>query len=270
MILDDIAAKTRIRIAEETEKLPLSSLREKAESLPAETGFPFEKALSSPGISLICELKKASPSRGLISEDFPYMEIAHEYEKAGADAVSCLTEPYWFKGKDEYIRDLTGRQNPIGIPVLRKDFTISPYMIYQAKCMGASAVLLICAILSDRELSGYLDTAHALGLSALVEAHTEEEVMRAVASGAKIIGVNNRNLKTFRVDIETSVRLRNLVPDDRIYVSESGIRTPEDIRILRENGTDAVLVGEMLMYADNKEKLISEMKSVCRDGKETG
>jgi len=268
MILDEIAARTRIRIAEEAERISLSSLREMAESMPDKTGFPFEKALSSPGISLICELKKASPSRGMICDNFPFEDIAREYCEAGADAISCLTEPYWFNGKDEYIRTLTGGTCPVSIPVLRKDFTISPYMIYQAKCMGASAVLLICAILNDRELSEYLETAHSLGLSALVEAHTAEEVKRALSCGAKIIGVNNRNLQTFQVDITTSVRLRELVPDDRLYVSESGIRTPEDIRMLQKNGTDAVLIGEMLMDAENKKELIAEMKSICRTDKE--
>lgn len=203
-------------------------------------------------MSFICEVKKASPSKGIIAEDFPYMQIAGEYEKAGAAAISCLTEPYYFKGSDDYLKEIAEH---VQIPVLRKDFTVDEYMIYEAKVLGASAVLLICAILTDEELARFQKIADSLGLSALVEAHTEEEVRRAIASGARIIGVNNRDLKTFKVDINTSTRLRKLVPDDIVYVSESGIRNAEDIAALYKNNTDAVLIGETLMRAPDKKKL---------------
>lgn len=203
-------------------------------------------------MSFICEVKKASPSKGIIAEDFPYMQIAGEYEKAGAAAISCLTEPYYFKGSDDYLKEIAAH---VQIPVLRKDFTVDEYMIYEAKVFGASAVLLICAILTDEELARFHKIADSLGLSALVEAHTEEEVRRAIASGARIIGVNNRDLKTFKVDINTSTRLRKLVPDDIVYVSESGIRNAEDIAALYKNNTDAVLIGETLMRAPDKKKL---------------
>ena len=255
MILDEIAEKTRARIKEKEKTVPLGELKEKAEGLRQED-FRFGKALRREGISFICEVKKASPSKGLIAEDFPYVKIAEEYEAAGAAAISCLTEPYFFQGKEEYLSEIA---SAVRIPVLRKDFTVSPYMIYEAKLMGASAVLLICAILDDRELAGYLELSHTLGLSALVEAHTENEVRRALASGAEIIGVNNRNLKTFEVDISTAVRLRKLVPPDKVFVAESGIRTAEDIRILRESGVDAVLVGETLMRAPDKKKKLAEL-----------
>ena len=191
------------------------------------------------------------------AEDFPYMQIAGEYEKAGAAAISCLTEPYYFKGSDDYLKEIAEH---VQIPVLRKDFTVDEYMIYEAKVFGASAVLLICAILTDEELARFHKIADSLGLSALVEAHTEEEVRRAIASGARIIGVNNRDLKTFKVDINTSTRLRKLVPDDIVYVSESGIRNAEDIAALYKNNTDAVLIGETLMRAPDKKKALDELR----------
>lgn len=263
MILDEIAAKTRIRIAGQKEKVSEELLKEKAFVLAGkekeEKGFlfPFESALRQDGMSFICEVKKASPSKGIIAEEFPYTEIAKSYEQAGASAISVLTEPYYFKGKNNYLEEIT---RCVQIPVLRKDFTVDAYMLYEAKCIGAAAVLLICAILSDRELKEYRETAESLGMSALVEAHTQEEVKRALASGAKIVGVNNRDLKTFQVDINTSERLRSLVPKNTLYVSESGIRTAEDIRRLRENGTDAVLIGETLMRCQDKKKMLDELR----------
>ncbi len=219
----------------------------------------FEQSLRQPGLSFICEVKKASPSKGLIAENFPYLEIAKDYEAAGAAAISCLTEPYYFQGKDEYLREIAEQA---AIPVLRKDFTVDPYMIYEAKLLGASAVLLICAILTDQELVEYRELAESFGLSALVEAHDEEEVRRALASGAKIVGVNNRDLRTFEVDIRNSIRLRPLVPDTCVFVSESGIRTEEDMKALYENGTDAVLIGETLMRAPDKKAMIARLRDV--------
>ena len=240
MILEEIAARTVQRVAEEKAAVPLSEMKKRAEALDANTGFPFRKALSGDEISFICEVKRASPSKGLIAPDFPYLDIARDYERAGASAISCLTEPFWFKGRDEYLAEIS---NAVTIPVLRKDFTVDEYMIYQAKTLGASAVLLICSILSKEQLSEYLGIAHSLGLSALVEAHDEDEVRTALSVGAGIIGVNNRDLRSFTVDINNSARLRKLVPPEILFVSESGIKTAADIEALRSNGTNAVLIG---------------------------
>jgi indole-3-glycerol phosphate synthase len=208
--------------------------------------FPFFTALSGDEISFICEVKKASPSRGVIAENFPYLEIAKEYEAAGAAAVSVLTEPDFFKGCNEYLSEIAAA---VGIPVLRKDFIIDEYQIYEAKCIGAHAVLLICALLDAKTLRRFLELAHSLGLDTLVEAHDEDELRMALDSGADIIGVNNRDLKTFKVDIETSIRLRPLVPPDKIYVAESGIKSVADIKRLREANVNAVLIGEAMMRA---------------------
>ena len=260
-ILDTLAAHARTRTEQNKLQLPLEEIRKLALSMNADTGFPFEKALAQPGMSFICEVKKASPSKGLIAPDFPYLQIAREYEAAGAAAISCLTEPDFFMGSDEYLREIAVE---VKIPVLRKDFTVDPYMIYEAKAMGASAVLLICAILSDEELAEYGKIARSLGLSALVEAHDEREVERALKVEHGIIGVNNRDLRNFTVDCNNSGRLRKLVPQDRLFVSESGIRTPEDIEILRSNGTDAVLIGETLMRSPDK---AAELRSLRGDEK---
>lgn len=257
MILDEIAAYTKERIEYEKSKLPMTEIRAQAKELNADTGYLFEKALAKPGISFICEAKKASPSKGVIAEDFPYVRIAKEYEAAGADAMSVLTEPKWFMGKDEYLKEI---RKEITIPIIRKDFTVDEYMIYQAKLMGADAVLLICAILSDTQLQEYYGIADELGLSALIETHDEEEVQRALKAKARIIGVNNRNLKDFTVDIENSVRLRNMVPEDILFVSESGMKTRADIARLEENGTNAVLIGETFMRSPDKAAMLKELR----------
>lgn len=249
MILEELAAAARERVRAEKQKISPEVLRRMAEDMPGKTGFPFEQALRAPGLSFICEVKKASPSKGIIAEDFPYLKIAKEYEQAGASAISVLTEPTRFLGQDHYLREIADK---VSIPVLRKDFTVDGYMIDQAKVLGASAVLLICAILDDEELAEHLAHAGALGLSALVEAHDEAEVERALKAGAGILGVNNRDLRTFQVDVDNSVRLRRLVPSDVVFVSESGIRGPEDTKKLYENGTDAVLIGETLMRSADK------------------
>ena len=257
MILEEIAARTVQRVAEEKAAVPLSEMKKRAEALDANTGFPFRKALSGDEISFICEVKRASPSKGLIAPDFPYLDIARDYERAGASAISCLTEPFWFKGRDEYLAEIS---TAVTIPVLRKDFTVDEYMIYQAKTLGASAVLLICSILSKEQLSEYLGIAHSLGLSALVEAHDEDEVRTALSVGAGIIGVNNRDLRTFTVDINNSARLRKLVPPEILFVSESGIKTAADIEALRSNGTNAVLIGETLMRSPDKKAALDELR----------
>ena len=257
MILEESAARTVQRVAEEKAAVPLSEMKKRAEALDANTGFPFRKALSGDEISFICEVKRASPSKGLIAPDFPYLDIARDYERAGASAISCLTEPFWFKGRDEYLAEIS---NAVKIPVLRKDFTVDEYMIYQAKTLGASAVLLICSILSKEQLSEYLGIAHSLGLSALVEAHDDGEVRTALSVGAGIIGVNNRDLRTFTVDINNSARLRKLVPPEVLFVSESGIKTAADIEALRSNGTNAVLIGETLMRSPDKKAALDELR----------
>ena len=256
-ILDTLADHARARTERNKGRVSFDKMKKQALSMNADTGYPFEKALGAPGISFICEVKKASPSKGLIAAEFPYLAIAREYEAAGAAAISCLTEPDFFLGSDEYLREIAAA---VKIPVLRKDFTVDPYMIYEAKVLGASAVLLICAILSDEELLEYGKIARALGLSALVEAHDEREVERALRVEHGIVGVNNRDLKTFTVDCGNSVRLRKMVPDDRLFVSESGIRTAEDIAVLRQNGTDAVLIGETLMRSPDKAAALRELR----------
>lgn len=253
-ILEEIAERTRERIEREKKERDLGSIRREAELLIKETEpFRFEKALKKEGLAFICEVKKASPSKGMIVQEFPYRKIAKEYEQAGADAVSCLTEPYYFLGKDEYLKEIASE---ISIPILRKDFTVDEYMIYQAKILGASAVLLICSLLEKEQLRAYRQLADELGLSSLVEAHTAEEVKTASDAGARVIGVNNRNLKTFEVDVENSLRLRNCASKGTIFVSESGIQSSEEVQKLRENGTDAVLIGETLMRAPDKKEML--------------
>lgn len=258
MILQEIACRTRERIAAEKERTPLAWLRAQAKEAAA-TGFPFEEALRKPGVSFICEAKKASPSKGVIAEDFPYVEIAREYERAGADAMSVLTEPYYFQGQDSFLQQI---RQAVSLPLLRKDFTVDEYMLYQAKLMGADAVLLICAILSPMQLEEYHGIARELGLSALVEAHDEREVEMALQVGARIVGVNNRNLKDFTVDVGNSVKLRKLVPPEILFVSESGMKTREDIRRLEENGVDAVLIGESFMRSEDKAGLLGQLRGV--------
>ena len=257
-ILDEIAAYAKERVTVAKERTPLHIVKEKALSLP-KGYFSFEKALKKDEISFICECKKASPSKGIIAENFPYLEIASEYEKAGADCISVLTEPKWFLGRDEYLGEIARK---VTIPCLRKDFTVDEYMIYEAKILGASAVLLICSILSSDQLKEYLTICNELGLSALVETHDEKEVEMACDVGARLIGVNNRNLKDFSVDTENSRRLRELIPRDVLFVSESGVKSAEDVKILKEIGADAVLVGETLMRAADKRAKLRELKAV--------
>ncbi|MCD7840516.1 MAG: indole-3-glycerol phosphate synthase TrpC [Erysipelotrichaceae bacterium] len=255
MILDKIVDKTLIRVEQSKEKISLDELKSQLPKINYD--YLFEQALRKEGMSFIMEVKKASPSKGLIAPDFPYIEIAKDYEKIGASAISILTEPDFFQGSIQYLKEI--RQN-VSIPLLRKDFTIDEYMIYEAKVYGADAILLICAILDDRQLTNYLKLAHDLGLSAIVETHDEEEMHRALKSGARIIGVNNRNLKDFTVDFHNSIRLRNMVDDDIVFVSESGIKTYEDIHTLEENHVNAVLIGETLMRASDKQAMFDELR----------
>lgn len=255
-ILEELAAYAEVRVAEAEKRIPKNEMKRLAETLP-KGDFPFEKALRKPGISFICECKKASPSKGLIAPDFPYLDIAKQYEAAGADCISVLTEPKWFLGSDAYLKEIT---ETVSVPCIRKDFTVDDYMIYEAKVLGASAVLLICSILPEERIREYIGICDGLGLSALVETHDAEEIRMAVRAGARIIGVNNRNLKDFSVDTGNSARLRELVPENVIFVSESGVTGPEDIAKLREAGVDAVLVGEALMRADDKATMLRSMR----------
>ena len=253
MILDKIIEATKIRVAQEKQVESPEAVKAAALALPSDTGFPFEAALRQQDFNFICEVKKASPSKGIIAEHFPYLDIAKEYEVAGAAAISVLTEPDFFKGDKKYLQEIA---STVKIPVLRKDFIIDEYQIYQAKVWGASAILLICACLDVPTLTKFRELADSLGLSSLVEAHDEHEVQMAIDCGARIIGVNNRNLKDFTVDVQNSVRLRNLVQDDVIFVSESGLETPEDIQVLRDNNIGVALMGETFMRSPNKvEKL---------------
>ena len=255
-ILDALADYARVRVAEAKNRLPLSAIT--AQALAAPKGdFPFEAALRKPELSVICECKKASPSKGLIAPEFPCLQIAREYEQAGADAISVLTEPKWFLGCDAYLRQIA---EAVSIPCLRKDFTVDEYMLYEAKTLGASAALLICAILDKNQLRDYIEICDGLGLSALVEAHDEAEAELALSVGARIIGVNNRNLKDFSVDPGNSRALRNLIPPSVLFVSESGVKTAGDVKTLREIGADAVLIGETLMRAKDKTAKLAELK----------
>lgn len=255
-ILDRLADYAKLRTEQAKQELPLDTIRKQAFNLP-KGDFAFENALKNPGISFICECKKASPSKGLISPEFPYLQIAKDYEAAGADCISILTEPKWFLGSNEYLKEIA---DAVAIPCLRKDFTVDEYMIYEAKLLGASAVLLICSILSGEKIKEYISICDSLGLSALVEAHDETEVQTALSAGARIIGVNNRNLKDFSVDTDNSRKLREQIPPDILFVSESGIKSAEDIKAVREIGADAVLIGETLMRSQNKKAKLAELR----------
>ena len=259
MILEKIAQSTRKRVEEKKKEIPLPKIRALAEQTQGKEPFLFEKALSEGNPAFICEVKKASPSKGIIAPEFPYLQIAREYEAAGAAAISCLTEPEFFLGRDQYLQEIA-RQ--VTIPVLRKDFTIDPYQIYEAKVLGADAVLLICSLLDEAELKTYLELAGELGLSALVEAHDAEEISMALSAGARIIGVNNRNLKDFSVDTENSRRLREEIPADILFVSESGVKDAADVARLRDIGADAVLVGEALMRAPDRTAALKRLRGV--------
>ncbi len=257
-MLDEIVEKTKERVEIAKGIISIDDLKNEVSLMEITDDFPFKQALSGDDIAIIAEVKKASPSKGVIAEDFDYLAIAKEYESAGASAISVLTEPYFFMGSDDYLKEISEN---VSIPVLRKDFIIDEYMIWEAKALGASAILLIVSILDIVQLKKYLDLAHDLGLSAIVETHDGDEIMRALTVGAEIIGVNNRNLNDFTVDIENSISLRRCVSGDVIFISESGIKTKEDVARLKENDVDAVLIGETLMKSDDKKAMISELKN---------
>lgn len=255
VILNTIAEYTKERYQKIMADKPLEEVNAQALAMP-KGNFEFEKALKKKALSFICEVKKASPSKGVIAEDFPYLDIAREYENAGAAAISCLTEPKWFMGSDKY---LSGIAANVSIPVLRKDFTVSDYQIYEAKVLGADAVLLICALLDTDTIKEYISICDTLGISALVEAHDAAEIQSALKAGARIVGVNNRNLKDFTVDVNNSTRYRQMIPENVLFVSESGITSHKDIEVLLQNKTNAVLIGETLMRADNKKAVLEEL-----------
>lgn len=257
-ILQTIAEHSRLRVIKDRQYLPLDTLKAICTENSKADGKSFEDALRKPGISFICEVKKASPSKGIISEDFPYLNIAQEYVHAGADCISCLTEPKWFLGSDDIFKEI---RDKVSIPMLRKDFVVDEYQIYQARYMGANAVLLICAILDTKTVAKYLELCERLGITAIVETHDENEIKKAVAAGARIIGVNNRNLKDFSVNFENCKKLRSHVPDDVIFIAESGIRTADDIEALRKEKVDAVLIGETLMRAQDKRKMLESLRN---------
>lgn len=257
-ILEKLAASAKARCEAAKGKIPPEEIRRLAENTP-KGDFGFEKALKKPGMSFICECKRASPSKGLIAPEFPYLDIARDYEAAGADCVSVLTEPEWFLGSDRYLEEIA---HTVGIPCLRKDFTVDEYMIYEAKLLGASAVLLICSILDAEQLKEYIGVADSLGLSSLVEAHDEREIAAAVGAGARVIGVNNRNLKDFTVDTGNSGKLRSIVPDDIVFVSESGVSDAADVKRLYDAHVDAVLIGEALMRASDRKAKLAELRSL--------
>lgn len=259
-ILNTIADYARVRVAEDKKIITYEQMKAQALAMP-KGDYRFSRALKKPGMSFICEIKKASPSKGLIDPVFDYKAIAETYEKAGADCVSCLTEPKWFLGSDEIFRNIRQR---IKLPMIRKDFTVDAYQIYQAKCMGADAVLLICALMDAKELEGYMAVCEELGLDALVETHDEAEIEMAVSAGAGMIGVNNRNLKDFSVDFTNASRLRHLIPADVVYVAESGVKSVEDVAALRQIGADAVLMGEVLMRAKDQKTMLDEMRRAVR------
>ena len=259
MILETIAQANVKRYNDIQSQIPFEKVKKQALSLNCDTKFPFEQALKKDGMSFICEVKKASPSKGIIAEDFPYVEIAKDYERSGASAISVLTEPQWFKGENAYLEEISKN---VSIPLLRKDFTVCEYQIYEAKLIGSSAVLLICSLLDTDTIREWIKLCDKLGLSALVEAHTEEEVKSAVSAGARIIGVNNRNLRDFTVDITNSIRLRNLVPSEILFIAESGIKARADVAELENAGVNGVLIGETLMRSKNKKAMLDELKGI--------
>ena len=259
MILDDIVATQKIRIEHEKKEKNIKVLKQEVLSLPLSEKFFFEESLKDKDFSFICEIKKASPSKGIIVEDFPYTNIAKEYEQAGATAISVLTEPNFFKGSDKILKDVA---DIVNIPILRKDFIIDEYQIYQAKLIGADAILLICAILDEKILNKFLNIANNLKLSCLVETHNEDEIKMALNSEAKIIGINNRDLKTFRVDIKTSLELQKFIPKNKILISESGIKTVQDIKILKEAGFNGALIGESIMLSKNKKQFLLKLQGM--------
>lgn len=257
-ILEQIAEHNQQIYLDRKQDVSLTKMMDMAYAVPG-TDFAFENKLKEEGMSFICECKKASPSKGVIAEDFPYLDIARSYETAGASCISVLTEPKWFMGSLDYLEEIASE---VSIPVLRKDFTIDEYMIYEARARKASAVLLICSILDSQTLGKYIRICDELGLSALVEAHDKNECDMALGEGARVIGVNNRNLRDFTVDPTNCLRLRDYVGDKALFVAESGVKRREDIIELERAGVDAVLIGESMMRAEDKTEFLNNLKGL--------
>lgn len=257
MILDQIVADNRLELESRKRSLPLEELNRAALEQPPPV--EFAAALRGDGIRLIAEVKKASPSRGVICPDFNPVEIAKTYASNGAAAISVLTEEKYFQGSLNYLNDIRDALGDRRLPLLRKDFIYDSYQVYEARAYGADGLLLIVAILTPEELEARLGLSHELGMSCLVEVHNETELEIALSSGAEIIGINNRDLKTFNVDLTVTQRLRPLIPPDRIVVSESGIKNRTDMERLRQWGVNAVLIGESLMSAPDIGAKIKEL-----------
>lgn len=255
MILDTLAAASKKRADELIKKYGLSVLRREAEAMP-KANRSFGLALQKEGLSFICEVKKASPSKGLIAKTFNPKEQAMLYQNAGAAAISCLTEPQYFLGSNSYLTEIS---RAVSLPVLRKDFTVHEAQIYEAKLIGADAVLLITSLLKEAVLREFIAVADSVGLDVLTEVHDENELEAALNAGAEIIGVNNRNLRDFTVDLNNSLRLRKLVPPDITFVAESGIKTRADVAVLQKAGTDAVLIGETLMRSGDVKATLKQL-----------
>lgn len=246
-ILDKICSSKVKEIEGRKKQLPLAKLEKALNGL--QPTRDFGEAIKSPeSVKLIAEVKKASPSAGVIREPFNHIEIARLYEQGGASAISVLTDEQFFQGKLEYLTEI---KQVVKLPLLRKDFIIDPYQIYEARVAGADAVLLIARLLSNEKLRAYLKLSHELGMVCLVEVHNADEIKRTLDTDAMIIGINNRDLSTFKTDLETTFKLRSLIPEGKTIVSESGISTRNDIKRLKECGVDAVLIGETLMRATN-------------------
>ena len=262
MILEDIVESTKERVEKNKKYRSIYELKEKAFQMPIDQSFSFQKALEKEGMSYILEVKRHSPSKGQIVSRFDFKEIAKEYEMIGADAISVVTEPDYFKGDDDFLKEI---KKIVKIPVLRKDFVVDEYMVYEAKLLGADAILLITGILDEITLMRCINLAHNLGMSALVEAHSSLQIKKALRVGAKIIGVNNRDLRDFSVDIHNTVALRQLVSDDVIFVSESGIRTRKDIESLENNHVQGVLIGETMMKSQQKRHTLEVLKGLVKE-----
>ncbi|MEE9614445.1 MAG: indole-3-glycerol phosphate synthase TrpC [Thermodesulfobacteriota bacterium] len=262
MILDEILRDKRAELSSlisghGVESLP-EELKQKVES--PQPVRDFYAAMKGEGVRVIAEVKKASPSKGVIREEFDPVAIARAYEQSGAAAISVLTEGKYFMGS---IADLIRVKEAVKVPVLRKDFIFDDYQVMESKAIGADCILLIAAILEEDRLKELLTLTHLMGMSAIVEVHAEDELYRAVGSGARLIGINNRDLQSFKTDIETTKRLARFVPKDRVVISESGINSAEDIRVLTEAGAGAFLVGEALLREQDVGGKLRELAGIA-------
>lgn len=252
MIIDDIVASTFERVAENKKRNSIDKLARLAFEKPINKDYPFEKALrNKANLAYIMEIKRCVPTKGEITRNFDYKSIAKEYEDIGATAISVMTEPDYFKGDDDFLAEIA---RIVKIPVLRDDFIVDEYMVYESKLLGADAITLICSVLDEITLMRCLNLAENLGMSAVVEAHSSMQVKKALRVGAKIIAVNNCDLRNFEIDMNNSLELQKMIPEDVIFISRSGVKTYQDICKLEENNVNAVMVGEVLMRSHDKRK----------------